>query len=77
MASLVPALPAGLAALVVGRFGKSPATAFTALAVVFGVLSMGGPANLAGASVGLKVILALMHVVSAATITGGVVRSTR
>lgn len=77
MASLVPALPAGLAALVVGRFAKSPATAFTALAVVFGVLSMGGPANLAGASVGLKVILALMHVVSAATITGGVVRSTR
>jgi len=38
---------------------------------------MGGPATLAGASVGRKVILALMHVVSAATITGGVVRSTR
>jgi len=40
---------------------------------------MGGPANLAGAGagVGLKVLLALMHVVSAVAITGGIVRSTR
>ncbi len=77
MASMVPALPAGLAALVVGRFAKNPATVFMVLAVVFGLFSMGGPANLAGAGAGLKVVLALMHVVSAAALAGGIVRSTR
>lgn len=77
IASLVPALPAGLAALLVGRFAKKPATVFAVLAGVFGLLSMGGPANLAGAGAGLKVLLALMHVVSGVAITAGILRSTR
>ncbi len=77
IASLVPALPAGLAALLVGRFARQPATAFAVLAAVFGLLSMGGPANLAGAGVGLKVLLALMHVVSGVAITAGILRSAR
>ncbi len=77
LASLVPALPAALAALLLGRVTREPARAFAALAAVFGLLSMGGPMNLAEASLGLKVLLAVMHVVSGVGITAGVLRSAR
>jgi hypothetical protein len=46
---------------------------FIGVAVVIGLLSMGGPATLPGASVGLRVVLALMHVISGITITAGIV----
>lgn len=77
LASLVPAIPAALAALVVGRVAREPARIFAIAAAVFALLSMGGPANLADASAGLKVVLAAMHVVSGAAITLGILRSAK
>jgi hypothetical protein len=44
------------------------------VAVALGLLSMGGPATLPGASSALRVVLALMHVVSGVSITAGIVR---
>jgi hypothetical protein len=77
MASLVPALPAALAALAVGRLAKSPARVYAIVAAVFALLSMGGPANLGGAGAGLKALLALMHVAAALGIAGGILRATK
>jgi hypothetical protein len=75
ISSLVTALPAGIVAMVVGRVSASPAKVYAIIATLFAVVSMGGPLNLAEASVGLKVVLAIMHVFSGAGITLGVLRS--
>lgn len=77
IASLLPAIPASLVALAVARFAKDPAKVFALVAVVFALLSMGGPAKLADAGGGLKLVLALMHAFSGAGITLGVLRSTK
>lgn len=77
MASLVSAVPASLVALGIARFAKDPAKVFGIVAAVFALLSMGGPANLADAGGGLKLVLALMHVASGAGITLGILRSTK
>ena len=50
---------------------------FAIVAAVFALLSMGGPANLADAGGGLKLVLAVMHVFSGAGITLGILRSTK
>lgn len=77
ISSLVSAIPAGLAALGIARAARDPAKVFTVVAVVFALLSMGGPASLADASGGLRLVLALMHVASGAGITLGILRSTK
>ncbi|MFO0630308.1 MAG: DUF6069 family protein [Polyangiales bacterium] len=77
MSSLVSAIPASLVALAIARFAKDPAKVFGIVAGVFALLSMGGPANLAEAGGGLKLVLALMHVFSGAGITLGILRSTK
>ena len=74
IASFVPAILAALAAMLMNRISPKAPQILVAVAVVFGLLSMGGPATLAGASSGLRIVLALMHVVSAVTITGGILR---
>lgn len=74
IASFVPAIFASLVAMLVNRFTASASKVYVIVAVVFTLLSMGGPANLGQAGVGLKVALALMHVVSAVAITGGILR---
>jgi hypothetical protein len=74
MASIVPALPAVLLAAGLNRFLKKPAMVFTVVAALFALLSMGGPAALGGATTGMKVVLALMHVVSGVAIAGGILR---
>ena len=74
ISSFVPALFAALVAMALNRFTARPARVFTVVAVVFGLVSMVGPASIAGAGVGLRVVLALMHVVSGLTITMGILR---
>lgn len=73
-ASFVPALFAALLALALNRFSAKPSKIFLWVALAFGAFSMMGPVGLGGASVGLKVLLSLMHVVSGITITGGILR---
>jgi Family of unknown function (DUF6069) len=77
IASIVPAVPAMLLAMILNRFTSKPGPIFAIVAVVFGLLSMGGPMSLPGASTTMKIVLALMHVVSAATITAGLLRGGR
>jgi hypothetical protein len=77
IASLVPAIPASLVALGVGRFAKDPAKVYTVIAAVFCLLSLGGPANLAESSLGLKLVLDLMHVFSGVGITLGILRANK
>ena len=74
IASVVPALGATLLALALNRFTRRPAMIFTVIAAVFGLLSLGGPLNLGGASTGMKITLDVMHVISAAAITLGITR---
>lgn len=77
ISSLVSAIPASLVALAIARFAKDPAKVFGIVAAVFALLSMGGPANLADAGGGLKLVLAVMHVFSGVGITLGILRSTK
>lgn len=74
IASFVPFVFAALFATGLNRFVASPTRPFIAVAVVFALLSMGGPAGLGGASFGLKVLLGAMHVVSGILIAGGILR---
>lgn len=77
ISSMVPAIPAALVALVVGRLSKSPGRIYAVLAAAFGLLSLAGPARLGAASLGLVVLLSAMHVVSGAGITLGILRANR
>lgn len=74
IASVVPAVGAALLALALNRFTRRPAMIFTVIAAVFGLLSLGGPANLGGASTGMKLALVVMHAISGVAITLGVTR---
>ncbi|MBK6697420.1 MAG: hypothetical protein IPG50_35340 [Myxococcales bacterium] len=74
ISSFIPAIFAALVAMALNRFTARPARIFTVVAVVFGLVSMVGPASIAGAGVGLRVVLALMHLVSGLTITMGILR---
>ena len=74
IASFVPFVFASLVAMALSRFTAKASSIFVGIAVVMSLLSMSGPAMLPGASVGLRVVLGLMHVVSGITITGGILR---
>ena len=74
VASFVPAVGAALVALLLNRFTAKPSRILLGIAVVFGLVSMGGPASVPGADAGLRVLLALMHVISGVAITGGILR---
>jgi len=77
IASFVPAVAAALVAMLVNRFTTKVAPVYTGVALAAGLLSMGGPMNLPLASTGLKIVLALMHVVSGIAITAGILRLAR
>jgi len=77
IASVVPALVATAALAVMNRLMRKPARVFAAIAAVFGLLSMGGPATLQGADGATKATLALMHVVAAAAIATALLRGAR
>lgn len=77
VASVIPAV--GAAGLYAGlrRMTEKADTVFVAIALIFGLLSMGGPATLEGASLSTKVILGLMHGVAGVAIPLGIFRFTR
>lgn len=76
-ASVVPAVPGAFAAWLLLRFTRQGARSFAILAVVFALLSLGGPLNVAQATVSTKVVMELMHVFAAAGITGMLLRAMR
>ena len=77
LASIVSAIPAALLAWLLGRFTGDPARNFALIAVIFTLLSFAGPAGVAGASTGTKVVLGLMHIVAATGIAGSIHRALR
>ncbi len=76
VASLLPALPAGLLLAVLARLMPSPWTVFMAIAGVFLVVSFMGPVNLPTDPAN-ELVLNLMHVVSAVAIVGALWRFAR
>jgi len=67
-ASFVPAIVAALFALLLNKLSSRPSRILVGVALVFGLFSMMGPATIPGAGTGLRVILALMHVVAGVAI---------
>jgi len=76
VASLLPALPAGLLLAVLARFVPNPWTVFMAIAGVFLLVSFMGPINLPTDPAN-ELVLNLMHVVSAVAIVGALWRFAR
>jgi hypothetical protein len=69
VSSIVPAIPGGIVALILTRFASQKAALiFGIIAVVFTLLTLGGPPNVKGLSTGGLVVMELMHVVAAAGI---------
>ena len=68
---IIPAIPGALLALILTKVAsKKAALIFAIIAVVFTLLSLGGPVNVKGLSTGGLVVMELMHVVAAAGIGG-------
>jgi hypothetical protein len=76
IASAVPVIAAAVLFWLLARFTPRPVPIFIGIAVVFGLLSLGGPLTLP-VSDGLKASLAMMHVVAGAAITYVIIRETR
>lgn len=68
MASVVPALVAGLVLALLGRFTKKPLTVFNVISIVLLVVSFSSPFTVPGMPVGMIIILELMHVVVAGAV---------
>ena len=77
VSSFMPAIAAALGTLVLNQITARPGRIVIGVATVLALLSTGAPLALGGASVGLRGVLAVMHLVSAATIVGGMLRSGR
>jgi hypothetical protein len=77
ISSLVPALPSALVAWLLQKYTAAGARNFAVVAVVFTLVSFFGPVAVAGASVGTKVAMNLMHVVAALGIAGFQLRALR
>jgi len=76
VASLLPALPAGLLLAALARFMRNPWPVFIGISGVFLVLSFAGPINLPTDPAN-ELVLNLMHVVSAVAIVGALWRLAR
>lgn len=68
VASFLSALPAAAVLLALNAFTKEPARIFAAASAVLAIISLVGPATLAGASVSTRIALGLMHLVAAGII---------
>ncbi len=77
LASVLPAFGAWVVWALLNKLTKAPEAIFVGVAVVFGLLSMAGPAMLENASGGTKGVLSLMHVVAGVGITAGLLRAAR
>jgi hypothetical protein len=69
-ASFLPALLAGGLLMLLGRLTTKARGASVVIASAFAVLSLAGPATVGGASAGTRVALMVMHLLSAAIISG-------
>lgn len=77
LSSVLPAFGAWVVWALLNKLTKAPESIFVGVAVVFGLLSMAGPAMLENASGGTKGILSLMHVVAGLGISAGLLRAAR
>ena len=77
VASVIPAIPAWILFAILTKVTAKYANVFVGIAVVFLLLSMGGPATLESASTSTKILLAVMHVPPAIGIVGGLLRGAR
>lgn len=77
VASVVPALVATGVLAIMNRLLARPGRVFAGLAAVGAVLSMGGPATLAGADTATRAALALMHLIAAGAIVGALLKMGR
>jgi hypothetical protein len=68
-AAIPPAIGATILLAILGRFTRRPFFIFQAIAAVFLLLSFGGPLSLPVSGT-VKLVLALMHVVTAGVIVG-------
>ena len=68
ISSIVPAFVAALLLFVLGRFTKAAVTIFTIVSIVFLVVSMMGPFGTPGLPTGMRITLAVMHIVPAVVI---------
>ena len=75
VASFLPALLAGGLLVLLGRFTTKARRAFVVIASAVALLSLAGPAMIGGASAGTRVALMVMHLLTAAVISGGLLRS--
>jgi hypothetical protein len=73
VASFLPALGAAAVYAGLSRFVRQPARAFVIVALVFLLLSLGGPLSLP-VTTAVKLALSAMHLVAGVTITGLLVR---
>lgn len=76
VSSVIPAVGAALVYGGLRRLTEKADTTFVAISVIFGLLSMAGPAMLEGATLPTKAILGLMHVVAGVGIVLGIFRTT-
>lgn len=75
LASIVPAIPGALLALLLAKLAsKKAALAFAVIAGVFTLLSLGGPTSVQGLGTGGFVVMEVMHVVAAVGIGGALWR---
>ncbi len=70
ISGLVMAIPATIVAVLLQRFTTNPARNYVIAAVVFEILSLGGPPGVKGLGTGAIVVMELMHVVAGLAIGG-------
>ena len=68
ISSIVPAFVAALLLFVLGKFTKKALTIFTWVSIVFLAVSMMGPFSTPGLPTGMRITLAVMHIVPAVVI---------
>ncbi len=70
--TLIPGLLASIFFGLLIRFSRKPATIFLSVSLAALLLSFGGPYYLPEVSLQTKILLAVMHILAAAVITGGI-----
>ncbi len=75
-ATVVPAIAGGVFLWILNRFTAQPIRFFIIAAIIFGVLSLGGPLMLP-VDGSVKVSLLLMHIITGTLIVGMLIRQTR
>lgn len=77
ISGVVMAIPAALVAFLANKFTSNGARLYLIIAVVFDLLSLGGPPGVKGLSTGGLITMELMHVVAGVAIAGLQLRAMR